>query len=309
MIKKVIVAKDSIEAKEIAKKYKNSNTKVVAVEAEWGDEALEEPLVDLSLNHHGSRHTNPCPAEIGLKKPEVLEEYFQENTVYIVSHLDADTIMGIMWLEQKITKTPEVVTLSEMIAFSDKNGYHIAEEHYSNLKDTDIYRKWLAMGYVFSRNSKTHPGDVTNRVNGIVYAITKIIANTNIKNMVVYKEAFEWKNRKITSAKSALVFKSDKLLGFSGKLFYCDNYNLLEDGKRDFIVQYDIENKNILLAAYNKEIAIKTFGKKGVVGVLQDFFGDKAGGHIGIGGTPRNHKYTYSDFQEFLEYVEKKINN
>jgi len=305
MVKKVIVAQNLKAAKEIATKYKGKFN-LVAVEAEWGDEALEEPLVDLSLNHHGCRANNPCPAEIGIKKPEVLEDKYKGNTVYIVSHLDADTIMGIMWIENILETSKEISKLAEMVAYSDKNGFHNAQNYYQNLKDTDLYKKWLAMGYVFSRNSKTSPGELTNKINGIIYAINNIIKNTNIADTVVYNEANEWNKNISKSAKKALVYTSDNILGFSGKLFYCNNYNLLEN-KRDIIVQYDTEHKNIILAVFDKNVAVDYFGEKGVVSLLQEFFGDKAGGHTTIGGSPRNKKYKQEDFLKFIKFVESKI--
>ena len=308
MVKKIIIAKNIQDARNIAAKYKNKS-KVVAIEAEWGDDALEEPLVDLSINHHGSRSHNPCPAEIGIKRPDILNSSFKENTIYIVSHLDADTIMGLMWLEGAIQNSEEINKLSEMIAYSDKNGYHNAEKLYSNIKDTEIYKKWITMGYVFSRNSKSSPGDITNKVNGIIYAIRNIIYHKDITNTVVYKEATEWNKNKTKNARKALVYKSKDILGFSGKLFYCNNYNLLEDKQRDIVIQFDTEYKNILISVINKTTAIKYFGEQGVISVLQEFFGPGAGGHTTIGGAPRNKKYSEKEFFEFIEFIEKKIEN
>jgi len=302
MIEKIIVASSLEEATEIANKYKGTFN-VVAIEAEWGDLALEEPYVDLSINHHGARANNPCPAEIGLERDV---NYHNKNNVYILSHLDADTLFGIMWVEGMLNKNTETRNLCEIIAFSDKKGYHKAKDKYRDIKNTNLGRKWLTLGYLFSRNTKVSPGDVTDKVRLILEAAVKIIEHDSVKDLTIYKEASKWSSKKQKNVLEALDYEGEKILGFVGKLFYCDNYSLL-DKTREFIVQYDTQLQTILFSSIDEATAKKYFGEKGVVSVLQEYFGDEAGGHVAIGGSPRNKKLSQKEYVDFINFVETKI--
>jgi len=312
---KVFLAKNLKEAISVAEEEKTKGAFVVAVEAEWGDEALESPYADIALNHHGSRASNPCPSEIGIVAPQVVELCKKhKNKTYIVSHIDADTIFGIMWCEGLFDAekgyAPDLVQIAKMVAFTDKNGRHIAMSELEALNDTDAFKKWLSLGLLFSRNAISFKGDISEHVAKIIYAASQIIFSKNIKESQIYKEALEWEAGKAKSAKEAITYKDDILLGFASKKFMCDNYALFadEDGiVRKIIIQYDLHNKSILLAAYDAKTAQDFFGKKGVVGPLQDFFGNEAGGHIAIGGSPRNKPMKWQDYKKFLKFIKSKI--
>jgi len=309
---KVVLAKDLEEAKKIANEAEEFK---VAVEAEWGDKALEYPYVDVTLNHHGPRVSNPCPSEIGIVAPQVVELCRKhKDKIYIVSHIDADTIFGIMWCEGLFDAergyAPDLVQIAKMVAFTDKNGRHIAIEKFKPLKDTDAFKKWLSLGLLFSRNAISFKGDITEHVAKIIYAASQIIFSKDIEESQIYKEALEWEAGKTKTAKEAITYKDDIILGFASKKFMCDNYALFaeEDGiVRKLIVQYDLHNKAIYLAAYDAKTAQELFGDKGVVKPLQEFFGHEAGGHVGIGGSPRNKPMKWQDYKRFLKFIRNKI--
>lgn len=302
---RIVVAKDLEEAKKLARQHRGKY--VISIEAEWGDLALEEPNVDLSLNHHGPRSNNICPAEVGIKRPYLIDNFKDKDKAYIISHLDADTIFGIMWLEGYLNpKDDTAKKLSEIVAYSDKNGYHKAAIEYEHLKNTDIGRKWLTIGYLFSRNNKVKTGDITTIFKNIVDATKIIIESKDIASSVIYQEAYYWNSKKTKNAKDSLVFVNDDMLVFKGKHFYCDNYNLFNEPKK-VIIQYNTNTNSVLLSAYDKDTAVDLFGKKGVAGMLQDFFGDEAGGHTAIGGSPRNKYISEKDFDNFVQYIEKVI--
>ena len=100
---------------ELAKEVVNTENVVATVEAEYGDTCIEG--TKYTLAHHGSRSHNPAPCNTKVNP-------ISEGTI-LISHMDLDTVGGVLAL---MNKKPENKEFWDAAEYIDINGsHHICE--------------------------------------------------------------------------------------------------------------------------------------------------------------------------------------
>lgn len=133
------------------------------VEAEYGSHTMLGELITMA--HHGANSHNPAPCNWG-PVPQI------EDGVILVSHLDLDTIGGIMKLLGIQSEDPEFWSAAEFI---DTRGPHHAHELPEYIQDK--LNAFEAYSEPILRPHYDKITDVTNQVYRLADAITYIYWN------------------------------------------------------------------------------------------------------------------------------------
>jgi len=233
---------------------------------------------------------------------------------FIISHIDIDTLFGILWTAGWLKITRVTRSLSDLIALADKNGFHIVEREFKRYSP-EIVNRYLAIGYLVNSWVIVDDGltkkDISKEVHKLLLRIKDIILDGATKEQIAnYKQWFE---KQTSSAKKYLI----------QILFLCDQENMfiyrapfrlttaynLGDISSVIILQYNEQSKTITMSCINEEVAEKYFGKMGVIEPLQKFFGEAAGGKKAIGGSPRDIPLQPEVLNAFLEFLKREYFN
>jgi len=289
-----------------------SGTDWVAIETEYGDFTINEntPNVILSLNHHGSLQSKKPPALVY----EELKNLRYDN--FIISHIDLDVLFGILWTAGWLKETVVTRTLSEIIAFADVMGFHRINE-YIKAKNIpkNIVDKYFAIGYLVNSWVINDNGymskDISKEVHKLLLRTKDIIMKEVTEEQ---KEKFQtWFREQKEQAKKNLkeiinLCGDDKLFIYQASFSLGTAYTI-DNEEAKMIIQYHEQSKSISLGCYDAETAIKYFGNEGVIKPLQHFFGEKAGGKLMIGGTPRGQTTQPEMLSAFIEFLKREYFN
>ena len=256
------------------------------VEAEYGDKIIKGK--NFTLAHHVGEYKN-CPAPCETDNTDAFEGDI------LISHIDLDTIGGCLAL---CNKKPEDKKFWEGVGILDVNWpHHIHELDAGTQKKITAY--WA---YNSTHEKEKHIGvcDVTEEIFKSAEIIKKIIDNDEkmIYNGVMWKEDTE---RKV---ENNLLRENDYVRCFETEDVFCSSS------------YYSPEQKKIIpaIVVLNKKmncvtISFEDGGKKySAVDAARDIWGDLAGGHNGIAGSPRGWDVPYeklkAEFNRAVGYVE-----
>ena len=276
--------------------------KVCAIETEYGDEhfGIKDGAV-LELLHHGAFSENK-PAASQLIDTKLKYDNF------IVSHIDLDTIFGIMWAAGFLKKTFITEQLSELISFVDEYGFHkyIATKH--NKIDSHVQAKFLNIGKLYSSwkfNTFNDGQDISKDIHKLILRIKDIIMKANdttISNDFQEKyKIFEKYSRYELSIPGILIV-------YVGDIFLLDGY-FYNNINHDIVIQYNTGSSSISISCSDEQIAENYFGKNGVLNPLKEFFGPDAGGRKSIGGSPRHLTLQIEMLEAFIKYLKRNYFN
>lgn len=269
---------------------------IVTIECEWGDKELKGHL---SLSHHGTRQNNLAPS-VFFKSGNYKQV---NNPAFILSHIDADSVFGAMWVLGILDKNnPLHIQISEMVAQADVYGPHTVKEDLSN----DVFRKWITIGWIVNRNNTFECGDITEKFKEILFMIGDVL-ESDIKKHPFYIEAYEWFTKIRKNAAQYIDYKTKYLTGFISPKFMLSNYNLTGIVK-PFLIQFHTQTKRITVSAINEKVAKHVFGEGGLVTFMQEIFGEDAGGKVSIAGSPKDRKLTIKDYNRVKKIFRDKIN-
>ena len=304
----ITLVKNYEEALKVAQELKSQGKKVCAIECEYGDNALMEPDVDLALNHHGKFSDNLPPS----KRYDLHEKLKDPFDNFIVSHIDLDSIFGILWTSKILKPTEIAKALADLSSIQDLNGFHYLEKHILSDLETAVKFRFLAIGHLVSKIT-IEDNDST------IVDVSRIVHKTilKIKDIVVqgvpnyYKDKInDWLINKEKEVIKYLEAENDVYNFFIAS----NGINLLSaykvNGKfKEINIVYQSENRTISLACFSDEVAIKYFGENGVITPLQRFFGSKAGGRLTVGGSPRDEKVNKEKALAFKDFLDKEYFN
>lgn len=249
------------------------------VEAEYGDICVEGSKVTLA--HHGSRSENPAPCNADV-------EPLESGTI-VVSHLDLDTIGGIMAIVGDKIDDPEFWAAAEHI---DVNGPHHVHEFPQDIQDK-LNAIW-AWNAEQPRVRYTEPTDVTEQVKANYGILEKVLDEAHPQHNDVIQKGREWEERTTNEVESKLVddyakmrvFKTDGV--FCAGSYYSPNQEMVVPATITFNEKF----KSITIAFENggKDVSAKD--------IVQQIWGPEAGGRDGIAGSPRGQEMTDRDFEK-----------
>jgi len=293
---------------EIALQQSKTVLEPVAVETEYGDSyfGVKDGAV-LELLHHG-KFSEEFPAATSFYKQGLTKRY--DN--FIVSHIDADTILGIMWAAGFLKPTKLVLKLSELIGEVDIKGFHwFMEFKYNNIPKM-LQEKFLAIGSVISSwkfQEKNDMEDISRDVHKLILKIKDLILFNVPEDIILRNKNFIEKKEII---KSNSVVKELSIPGimvvYKGDTFLLDGYSV-NDINNDIVVHYNTGSNTINISCKDEEIAKKYFGSTGVILPLQTFFNEEAGGRITVGGSPRDKKLQVEYLEAFVSFIRREFLN
>lgn len=262
------------------------------VEAEYGDSCVFGSL--LTLAHHGPRSANPAPC-LAKNNPVAGVE------VVGLSHLDLDSLGGCAAI---LGKKPDAPSFWHLAAFVDINGPHkISETHAESLDLRRFYAYWAWSGK--NRIQPNRDGSVTEITKEVVEAIeviTAIIAGDQelLNAGINFLTGLETLNNE-----SFFDEKEGVITRISGQ--FTNALYTTPDGKIcEAVVALNIVTKAITISFANDN-------GLSAANIAKSLWGDLAGGHAGIAGSPRGQIMSTVDLMvardEILAALLTKNNN
>lgn len=319
---------------DIAKEYADHNRVDATVEAEYGDKVVEGE--SLTLAHHSSRSDNPAPCN----DPRATK--LPNNATVLISHLDLDTLGGLMALQGKKPDDPKFWKAAEYI---DVNGPHHIHELLQEIQDklNAYYCFEYESSQVNSRPDTEHIQDVTEAVNKYAKGIDIILDDRDyshdidrqselrdtvddvglsdeyaasvmwMRNRMKQHNAMidagrKWEQEATKAVEDRLVSENGNVRVFSTNGPFCNGsyYSPSQEKTIPAVVSYNEKFGSITLsfADGGKEFSAKE--------IVQSLWGPEAGGRDGIAGSPRGKEMTREDLKEISAkvsdiYREKEI--
>jgi len=294
------------DAKKVAQEMKNCG----AIECEYGENHIDENIdgIVLAMNHHGSQSDNPPPS----LQWNVFDKLDKGLDNFIVSHIDLDTIFGIMWASKILRPTKIAKSIAKLVAEQDLKGFHYMEKNVlPNLEDFIKYR-FLSIGYLISSiNIEDHGEtivDVSRVIHKIILKIKDLIIdgpNEDLKNHLK-----DWLENKIQVAEKYLASSQAGVHFFitEGNINLLSAYKL-KNSESEINIVYNSDSGILSIACFDEDVAEKYFGENGVITPLQKFYGPLAGGRKTVGGLPRDMKITKEQANSFKDFIIKEYIN
>ncbi len=264
--------------------------KSVTIEAEYGERCVEGSV--LTLAHHGPRSNNPAPC---------LHTEKVDCEAIGLSHIDLDTMGGILAV---IGEKPEAPEFWELAAFVDINGPHkLAQSGASEKTIRQLYAVW-AWQQANRLDTRTQPGEVKEfSVEELVIPLFKIILD-NILGGYEYllQKGDEFRAQTEALNESSFVELSQGVIVRVSDSFTNHLYNSPDGEIAKAVVAFSTKTGGITVSL---ESPIEGFS---VAEFLQDLFGPEAGGHAGIGGTPRGVRQSLAALCRTTEKLREALN-
>jgi hypothetical protein len=299
--------KDACNKASLLLEKNDIDNRIVAIETEYGDQYFGcKNGATLELLHHGNNSNNK-PASTALI-PDNNNQHTDFNyNVFFISHIDLDTVFGIMWAGGYLKNTKPVREISELVGFLDTNGFYKFknevldynnENHIILLAITSLINFW---SIELNSISKDIHKLILRIRDYIMDGVPEDIKKYLIKSSDNESEFLE----NITNYQLSI---PKVLVTYISHTSVSDRY--LNNGMEyDIILQYNIGSNSITLASKDDKTAERYFGKSGVIEPLQLFFGKEAGGHKTIAGSPRNFKLQIEYLEAFLKFLKRNYFN
>ena len=261
-----------------------------SVEAEYGDFVKEAPI---TLAHHGSRSSNPAPCNAEIP------EHGEINRI-LVSHLDLDTVGGIMAILETKPEDKEFWKAAEYI---DINGPHHIHELPQDIQDK--LNAFYAVEFEFRKEEPRLPRDQVVDVSDAFLkraeAIQTILDPERNKEMI--QAGRDWERETTEAVEKNLVREGHGLRVFISDGVFCNGAyyspNLNELQKACATLNTKTNAITLSFADGGKELNAKE--------IMQKLFGPEAGGREGIAGSPRGEEMTEFDLSKLVIKVEAQL--
>ncbi len=249
------------------------------VEAEYGVRVVRGEKSTLA--HHSEEFAgNPAPCSVDTI-------VLKEDDIILVSHLDADTVGGCLSL---MGKKPISENFWNAVAFVDINGPH--NMHRLLYLQQDMLNAYWAWNYSQPRVRYEGLTDVTNLVLDNIEIIEKIISY----DPEIIQAGITWAEEIESAVESCLVFESDKIRTFKTDSVFC-SASYYSKQYQTAVPATVVMNRKMRAIT----IAFADGGKKhSAKKLVQSLWGDKAGGHDGIAGSPRNIELTDDELENYF---------
>ena len=288
---KVYLAPSLESARDFVSKYSVFAT----VEAEYGDRVIEGR--ELTLAHHSSGYEKdpaPCCRKDVEKVPD--------GSLILVSHLDLDTIGGCLallgWKRKICTKA-----FWEAAAYIDISGPHRLQELSSLLRlQLQACYAWEADNLSpSSLEQGSEVVDVSKRVEEYAKVIERI-ANGDSKLLQKGKDHFAkleetFEKRLMEEDPWVRVFASIGADGFTPASYYSPKQGRVTPAT----VTFNTEKRAITIAFEDGGTRVSARS------LAKELWGEEAGGHPGIAGSPRGRAMGLSDLLAAVDLVRSSL--
>jgi len=284
---KILMASNPEKLAEELAKYKRTAT----VEAEYGTAVVEGS--ELTLAHHGTRSENPAPC--------LFEDGPVEVDAIGISHMDLDALGGIASIlghacaiDQKAC--PEFWAAA---AFLDTNGIHRAldcPEWESEHQYILAFLAWHDENRLFPLRDGS-VADVSAEISTGLDAIASILQG----DPEMIKAGMEWENRRGEEEAACFMSEHGSIRIFVGEAFCNMYYRRPDDTVAEAIISFNRIMGSITLSFEDNGERLNACQ------IVQSLWGEGAGGHAGIAGSPRDKRMTFKDLKEIVRSVETNL--
>lgn len=262
------------------------------VEAEYGDAVVEGKVYTLA--HHGSRSNNPAPCNASIDK-----KLDDANLTILISHIDLDTVGGIAAIRGIKAYDNEFWSGAEFVDVNGPHHIHELPEYVQN--KLNAYWAWTESQPQTERLETGEIRDVTKTVLNHIHAANTIIAG----NEEMLEAGKKWAENMQAATDEKLVYESDNVRAFVTDGIFCNAAYYSKKRGEDIpcTISFNTKYKSITIAFFDggKELdACK---------IVQSLWGNLAGGHAGIAGSPREKEMNIFDFVNLIDSVEDKIDS
>lgn len=267
------------------------------IEAEWGDQCLEDGMPGISkvFNHHiVSTNLPPCMAYKTIYKNDI-QIFKSEN--FIISHIDIDTIFGIGWISGILEKNEKTIKLSNIIAKMDLEGYHKIDW---DLEKDCIKEFEVIMGII------NHIKLVIKKVKYLNYynCSTLILKSLfKINDFINNQDALEKRYELIMKEKNSNNHAPTPLPESNQDVkIYKKKINDFNLGDHSFIVVW-----NVTLSIYGRDIStVKKYIPEGLPEFLNKIV-PESGGQFSAAGTKRKKWIPYNVYKDIVDELKLRI--
>ena len=244
-----------------------------SVEAEYGNTCIEGSKITLA--HHGPRSGNPAPCNAEVEP--------LEGGTILVSHIDLDTVGGVMAVEGRKPEDPEFWKAAEFI---DVNGIHHIHELPQETQDK--LNAYYAAEFALRKEEGFPPRDsikdVTEDIEKRMHAVDIILDERHPEHNDYIVNGIKWEEATAKAVEAQHVFDTENVRVFITEgPFTAASYFSPEDN--------EVKKATATLNTKTKAVtvAFEDGGNpdKSARAIVQDLWGPEAGGRDGIAGSPR----------------------
>ena len=260
------------------------------VEAEYGDVTV--PGSVLTFAHHGRNAGQPCPCSYG-------NEVARDLNIDAVgiSHVDLDTLGGVLAIQGRKPLADSFWSLAE---FVDLNGAHRLAQSGASEADLARLHAWWAWS---EKNKLFAPRDATVAeadawIDAAAIAITSILEGDPA--LLQAGEDFRLAGEALNSA--SFVEASGGVILRSSEAFTNHLYSSPSGEVMKAVVAFSTKFNSVTVsfeAGSASPVSAREF--------VQGLWGDLAGGHHGIAGSPRETQMTLEDARSAAEALRKLL--
>lgn len=259
------------------------------VEAEYGDICIEGSKVTLA--HHGSRSNNPAPCNWG-DVPRL-----QENDIILISHIDLDTLGGV----QKLLHTQfDDQKFWDAAEFIDINGPQYIPEFPQDIQDKlNAFYAWEEESKKESQHS-SEIADVTSVIRTYSLILKQILDKTHPEHQNILQAGRDWALENEQKISERLDTENEFVRTFKTDGVFCSAayYSPIQEIIVPATVVYNENAGSVTLAFSDGGNALSARE------IVQFLWGEEAGGHDGIAGSPRGMEMSHEDYEKVTRLVE-----
>ena len=282
----------------------------LTVEAEYGATVVEGSVYTAA--HHqpaGSKYAGDHVVAGGRPSPCVdkgIPLFFQEIPWFVgISHVDLDTIGGVL---RALPAAADIFAPAHdgfwnLVAFLDVNGAHKMAMAGASKEDIERIYAWMAYSKQIPRLPLNVLTDATELVLGCLPVLRALLADD--AKLLEVGRAFREDQRKLNEDSFSFMTKDDASIIVR-----------VAPGPRDFVNHlYDAPDGSLGVAvvAHNKHVGTITVSLESPIpgvscrDVVQRLWGELAGGHAGIAGSPRGQVMDEFDVDTAVLQLEAAI--
>lgn len=260
------------------------------VEAEYGSVTVKGSA--LTFAHHGANAGQPCPCSY----PNMVAEGMNIEVVGL-SHLDLDSIGGALAI---LGLKPEAPSFWALAEFVDLRGAHRLPQAKASEADVARLYAWWAWAKGLPRPAFAKPGEPPPPAQDVTSAV--LAAGETLAKIVAGDEDLLAKGAKFRAEEVALNKKSLKatygsVLVRSSTEFTNHLYTPVGGETAKAVVAFNEKFRSVTLSFEGPETGLNACS------LVQERWGNLAGGHAGIAGSPRGKQFTAAEARRLARQV------
>lgn len=281
----------------LAQEFMGNTMPDATVEAEYGGIVKEGSLVTFA-HHSGEWQKCPPPCLQPNRKASA-----QPIKLAMISHIDLDTVMGLMALEGcKPKNTYFAKAFYRAAGFIDLNGYHnlfqVSKRSQQLLNAANAYFKEVAS----SRYSEVT--DVTDVYRKCRDFLIDLLSDYKFR-MQAIETGEAWSNAQIAEIDACLVDETANVRVFESNGVFCNAayYSHIQNRLFEACAVWNTKLKTVTVSFAN----VAELAPISARDIVQSLWGPEAGGHNGIAGSPRGVEMTANDLQSAVTLTQSLI--